>query len=99
MAKLEFWADVELNDQIEEWLLLQGAKVTRSFAMPVLKGQQWVDAPPIVMFGGRQIHYYGTGKLVRIFFNERNESSRTLMLLKFPDAIKDHNFKDMNFND
>ena len=97
---MEYWADVELSDKLEEWLLLQGAKVSRSHNMPIFVKGKWVEGEPVVYFGGRQVHFYSGGnengkQLVRIFFNERNENARTLMILLFPESIVDHNFKDM----
>lgn len=95
---MEYWADVELTDQLEEWLLLQGAKAMPSHRMPILKGNKWIEGDPVVYFGGRQIYFYHGTRKVRIFFNEKNESTRTLMMLMFREAIKDHNFKDMQFD-
>ena len=97
---MEYWADIELSDKLEEWLLLQGAKVTKSHQLPIFVKGKWVDGDPVVYFGGRQIHFYSDPtssgrRMVRIFFNERNENARTLMLMLFADAIVDHNFKDM----
>ena len=96
---MEYWADVKLTNKLEEWLLLQGATVYPSNRLPEYRGSKEVPADPVVFFGGRQIYFYhGSGRgerKVRIFFNDANENTRTLMMLLFSDAIEDHNFKDM----
>lgn len=94
---MEYWADVVMTDKMEEWLLLQGASVYPSNKLPAFQpnGKQQIEQPT-VFFGGRQIHFYSTGnRRARIFFNQENESTRSLFLLMFLDAIESHNFKDM----
>ena len=86
MKTIEYYADVTVSHKLEEWLLLQGATV--------LPGES-LGGALTVFFGGRQIYFYSDRQRMRIFFNEQNESSRTLLLMMFPDAVIDHNFKDM----
>lgn len=79
----EYYADIVLTREIEEWLLVQGATVSVSDAVSV-PGYE-------VMFGHRKIHFYAGSDQVRIFFNEDNVSASTLLLLMWPKSVLAHN--------
>jgi len=77
----EYYVDVVLTREIESWLLVQGATVSEAINFPGYE----------VMFGHRKIHFYAGSDQVRIFFNEDNLSSSTLLLLMWPTSVLAHN--------
>ena len=88
----EYYADLEMTDEIEEWFLLQEATV-----MPTDKLEQFsrtgkriteVD----VIFGHRKIHFYAGTTQARVFFNEDTIGTALVLLVKWPKAIFKHNF-------
>lgn len=88
----EYYADVLITNEIEEWLLLQGARAYKSNRLPVCNHRTGKEEVEIdVYFGHRKIHYYTDSKEVKIFFNDENKSVGLMMLIKWPDKITKHN--------
>lgn len=89
----EYYVDINLTYELEEWILLQGAKVSQSRLSPLArfgsKGQ--VEDHPTVFFGHRVIHFFAEGKMIRIFFNDETKSTALLLFVKFPELIVKHN--------
>lgn len=90
----EFYIDLLLNNEIESWILLQGATVNESATMPIYdkKSGKFVNKSIDVLFGHRKIHFYAGTNQVRIFFNEEMISSALILFLKWPEVILRHNF-------
>lgn len=83
----EYYVDLTINNDVEEWLLLQGATVRASENMD-WRGGTWKRERPDVFFGGRKIHYYaGQVDQARIFFNDETKGAAIMLLLKWPDII------------
>lgn len=90
----EYYADLELNNDIESWILLQGGTVTESNKMPEWdrKTGRFINKDIDVIFGHRKIHFYAGSNQVRVFFNEETASTALILFLKWPNAILKHNF-------
>ena len=88
----EYWADIILSNQIEEWLLSQGAIVKPSDKLPAYSttGQPIPDYD--VYLGGRKIYFYSNRKEARIFFDDDNVTLISAFLIKFPNSLLYHNF-------
>ena len=87
----EYFMDVNLTKEVSEWILQQGAEVYPCQSAPVMKKGIWVDGDPVVIFGGRQIHFYQDGgkevRQARLFFNDEYKGSALLLLMKWPSCI------------
>ena len=88
----EYYADLELTNEIEEWFLLQEATVTQTSKMPQFDRQGSRVAEVDVIFGHRKIHFYAGTKQARVFFNEDTIGTAMIILMKWPKAIFKHNF-------
>ena len=91
----EYYADITLTNEIEEWLLLQGAKVFERNGLPEFKNGKCIkDLSVDVYFSGRKIHFYSGSynSEVRIFFNDETKSTFSILLMKWPAAVFKHNF-------
>ena len=88
----EYYVDIKLTNELEDWILLQGAKVSQSNLLPMVqKGKiGTVEGQPVVFFGHRQIHFYSSGDMIRMFFNDENRSTALLLFVKFPELIVKH---------
>lgn len=88
----EYYADLEMTNEIEEWFLLQEATVTRSDKLPQFSKTGQHIAEVDVIFGHRKIHFYAGTKQARVFFNEDTIGTAMIILMKWPKAIFKHNF-------
>lgn len=90
----EYYADLELNHEIESWILLQGGTVSESSKMPEYDTRtgRYIIENVDVYFGHRKIHFYTGTKQVRVFFNEETAPAALILFLKWPNAIIKHNF-------
>ena len=90
--KTEYYMDVNLTKDVSEWILQQGAEVYPNPAPPTFNRKgEWIAGDPIVIFGGRQIHFYQDGgkevRQARLFFNDDNKGSALLLLMKWPKCV------------
>lgn len=82
--------DLSLTNEIEEWILLQGATVSNAGQLYDHKGNAHSEIE--VMFGHRKIHFYaGNARQVRIFFNDETRSTALVIMMKWPASIFKHN--------
>ncbi len=86
----EYYADVTLSNEIEEWLLLQEATVVPTGYNIVNVKQKPIQTYE-VYFGHRKIHFYSGSNQIRIFFNENTVGSALVLLMKWPEAVFKHN--------
>jgi hypothetical protein len=90
----EYYADLEMTDELEEWFLLQEATVTAGNSNPSWnrKTGGWENDKIDVIFGHRKIHFYAGTRQARVFFNEQTIGVVTILMMKWPKAIFKHNF-------
>jgi hypothetical protein len=90
----EYYADLELTNEIESWILLQGGTASTSNSMLEYdkKLGRFINNKVDVFFGHRKIHFYAGTNQVRMFFNEENAPAALILFLKWPEAIIKHNF-------
>jgi len=88
--------DLNLTNEIEEWILLQGATVTPANNLQLVDHQGKTQHSGVeVIFGHRKIHFYsvaqGENKMIRIFFNDETKSTALVIMMKWPNKIFKHN--------
>lgn len=87
----EYYADIEITNEIEEWLLLQEATVVPTYNGTVDRRMRAIQTYD-VYFGHRKIHFYAGTKQARIFFNDETIGAALILFIKWPTAIFKHNF-------
>ena len=88
----EYYADIEMTNEIEEWFLLQEATVTTTDKLPQFSRQGKRITEVDVIFGHRKIHFYAGTNQARVFFNEDTMGAAMVLMMKWPKAIFKHNF-------
>lgn len=88
----EYYADIELTDEIEAWFLLQEATVLPKSGLQAFTnwGKRIVETD--VIFGHRKIHFYAGTRQARVFFSESTIGTALVLMVKWPNAIFKHNF-------
>ncbi len=89
---VEYYVDVRMNNALEQWMIDQGAQVSINPRTHITSYGKEVHDHPIVMFGGRQVHFYPGSSEARIFFNEGNETLISMLIMLYDSAIIQHNF-------
>lgn len=88
----EYYADIEMTDDLEEWFLLQEATVFPSGKLEQYSRTGKKITEVDVIFGHRKIHFYSGTRQARVFFNEDTIGSALVLMIKWPNAIFKHNF-------
>ena len=86
----DYYVDVEINNEIEQWLLDQGATVTSDGLMPIVDhgGRPKPNARNYaVYFNGERVYFWQGTNTARIYFSKENISTALILLVKWPDRI------------
>ena len=86
----DYFVDIEMNHEVEQWLLDQGATVTSDGLMPIVdhggKPKPY-ERDYNVYFNGERVYFWEGTNNARIYFSKDNISTALILLVKWPNRI------------
>ena len=87
----DYFIDIEMNHEVEQWLLDQGASVILTSRLPVVDidgKRKTVEREYDVYFNGERIFFWPGSNQARIYFSKENISAALILLIKWPNRIR-----------